>query len=95
MFVVSAVVTALFLGGWYAPIPLLDVSVTAHPVWHGIVGAGWFAAKGILLVCVQMWLRWTLPRLRVDQLMNICWKVFLPFSFVNILLVSLWVALSK
>jgi NADH-quinone oxidoreductase subunit H len=95
MFVVSAVVAALFLGGWYAPIPWLDVPVSVSPVWHGVVGAAWFAGKGILLVCVQMWLRWTLPRLRVDQLMHICWKVFLPFSFANILLVSLWVALSK
>ncbi|HEY3296842.1 MAG TPA: NADH-quinone oxidoreductase subunit NuoH [bacterium] len=95
MFVVSAVATALFLGGWYAPIPWLDAPATAGPLWHGIVGAAWFAGKGIGLVCVQMWLRWTLPRLRVDQLMHICWKVFLPFSFVNILLASLWVALSK
>lgn len=95
MFVVSAVVTALFLGGWYAPIPLLDVSAQSNPILANALGAFWFVAKTMFLVLVQMWLRWTLPRLRVDQLMHICWKVFLPFSFVNILLVSLWIALSK
>jgi NADH-quinone oxidoreductase subunit H len=95
MFVVSAVVAALFLGGWYAPFPFLDVAPDSNPLLAAAMGTFWFAAKGIGLVCVQMWLRWTLPRLRVDQLMNICWKVFLPFSFVNVLLVSLWVALSK
>ncbi len=95
MFVVSAIVAALFLGGWYAPFPFLDVSLETSPFWHAVVGGTWFAAKGIALVCVQMWLRWTLPRLRVDQLMHICWKVFLPFSFVNIALVSLWIVLAK
>jgi NADH-quinone oxidoreductase subunit H len=95
MFVVSAVVTAVFLGGWYAPLPILDFSSLDNPIARGLIGCGWFSAKSVTLVAVQMWLRWTLPRLRVDQLMHICWKVFLPFSFANILLVSLWVALSK
>jgi NADH-quinone oxidoreductase subunit H len=95
MFVVSAVVTALFLGGWYAPFSFLDVAPDSNALLAALLGTFWFAGKSILLVCVQMWLRWTLPRLRVDQLMHICWKVFLPFSFVNVLAVSLWVALSK
>jgi NADH-quinone oxidoreductase subunit H len=95
MFVVSAVVTALFLGGWYAPIPWLDIPVETSVVGSAAIGAFWFSSKAMLLVVVQMWLRWTLPRLRVDQLMHICWKVFMPFSFVNILLLSLWVALCQ
>jgi len=95
MFVVAAAATALFLGGWYAPIPQLDVPAETSLLWHNVVGFLWFTLKATLLVLVQMWLRWTLPRLRVDQLMHICWKVFLPFSFVNVLLVSLWIALRR
>ncbi|MBM3329146.1 MAG: NADH-quinone oxidoreductase subunit NuoH [Calditrichaeota bacterium] len=95
MFVVAAVATALFLGGWYAPLKVLDVPSSVSPIWHNVVGLGWFSGKAILLVSVQMWLRWTLPRLRVDQLMHICWKVFLPFSFANVLLLALWVALGR
>lgn len=94
MFVVSAVATALFLGGWYGLIPLLDVSAETSPLWSAVVGAFWFLLKGQVLVLVQMWLRWTLPRLRVDQLMHVCWKVFLPFSFANVLLVGLWIAVK-
>ncbi len=84
MFVVSAIAATVFLGGWHAPFPFLSF----------IPGIVWFVSKAAFLVLVQMWLRWTLPRLRVDQLMHICWKIFLPFSFVNLLLVSLWVVLK-
>ena len=93
MFLVSGVATALFLGGWHAPLPFLEVSAETSIVWHNIIGAFWFIGKTVTLVFVQMWLRWTLPRLRVDQLMHICWKVFLPFSFANVLIVSLLVVL--
>ncbi|MBM3327109.1 MAG: NADH-quinone oxidoreductase subunit NuoH [Calditrichaeota bacterium] len=94
MFVVSSVATALFLGGWYAPFRFLDVPIEVGVIWHNLAGLAWFSLKAILLVCIQMWLRWTLPRLRVDQLMHICWKIFLPFSFANVLLVSLWIVLK-
>jgi NADH-quinone oxidoreductase subunit H len=85
MFVVSAVAATVFLGGWYAPFPFLDF----------IPGPIWFVGKAAGLVFVQMWIRWTLPRLRVDQLMHVCWKIFLPFSFANLLLVGLWVVLMN
>lgn len=93
MFLVSGVATTVFLGGWYAPFPFLEVSAESSPFWHNALGFFWFSGKAFMLVLVQQWLRWTLPRLRVDQLMHVCWKVFLPFSFANILLVSLWVVL--
>lgn len=80
LFVVSAIAATLFLGGWSSPFPFLSF----------IPGPIWFVAKSMALVFVQMWLRWTLPRLRVDQLMGVCWKVFLPFSFVNLIVVSFW-----
>jgi NADH-quinone oxidoreductase subunit H len=74
MFVVCAIMATLFLGGWASPIP-----GDATP------GVLWFVAKVALLVFVMMWMRWTLPRVRVDQLMKLCWKYFLPLAFLSIL----------
>lgn len=68
MFTVSAIATALFLGGWHGPL---------LPGWL------WFLLKTYFLIFVMMWLRWTLARLRVDQLMNLGWKVLLPLAFLN------------
>lgn len=78
MFVVAAIATTVFLGGWLAPFAFLDF----------IPGPIWFVFKSMIFVFIQMWLRWTLPRLRVDQLMYTCWKVLTPFSFAIILIIS-------
>jgi len=78
MFVVASVATTLFLGGWTG----------ALPAWFGqqvVPGPVLFFVKAVALIFVQMWLRWSLPRLRVDQLMYLCWKVLLPASFVLVL----------
>lgn len=88
MFAVSAVVAALFLGGYQSPIGYLGDLFNAQwliPVEQFF----WFTAKGAFFVCVQMWLRWTLPRLRVDQLMAVCWKYLIPIAFVDLLIVGL------
>lgn len=80
MFVVSAIAVTVFLGGWLPPFQFLDF----------IPGPLWFLGKALFLVFVQMWLRWTLPRLRVDQLMYTCWKVLTPFSFAVLMIVAVW-----
>ncbi|RJP77698.1 MAG: NADH-quinone oxidoreductase subunit NuoH [Candidatus Zixiibacteriota bacterium] len=85
MFIVSAIAATVFLGGWQPLLPALDF----------IPGPIWFVGKAMFLVFIQMWLRWTLPRLRVDQLMHVCWKIFMPFAFANLMLVGLWQVLVQ
>jgi NADH-quinone oxidoreductase subunit H len=82
MFIVSAVASVLFLGGWWAPLPVLQ---QIGPVG---LGAFWLVAKAWTLVFVMMWLRWTLPRLRVDQLMHVAWKVLLPIAMTLVVVVG-------
>lgn len=81
MFLVSAVAVAYFLGGWGSPFG----EVLSGPIW----GFMWFVLKGMVLVFLQIWLRWTLPRLRVDQLMYTAWKVLIPFLFLCIFAIGL------
>ncbi len=81
LFTVSAVVVALFLGGWSSPFE----NFMTGPVW----GIFWFVAKAYAFVLLQIWIRWTLPRLRVDQLMYVSWKVLTPWLFFCLLAVGL------
>lgn len=88
MFAVSGVLTTLFLGGWQSPfgnaIPVLNSP------WMQFV---WFIGKSLCFVFVQIWLRWTLPRLRVDQLMQLCWKYLIPIALVCVFAVGLYLVL--
>jgi NADH-quinone oxidoreductase subunit H len=70
IFIVSAIAATFFLGGYQGP------------VLPGIV---WFLLKSYLLVFVIMWLRWTFPRVRFDQLLNFCWKGLIPAAFLNLI----------
>ena len=74
MFIVSAIITILFLGGWNSPFGDFLNQSWLQPLW--------FIGKAMFFVFVQIWLRWTLPRLRVDQLMDVGWKGLLPIAFV-------------
>jgi NADH-quinone oxidoreductase subunit H len=82
MFIISAVTSVLFLGGYWAPHPVLQ---QIGPVGLGPV---WLLLKAFFLVFVMMWLRWTLPRLRVDQLMYVAWKVLLPIAMVLVVAIG-------
>ena len=73
VFVLSAIVTLLFLGGWNGPF---------LPGWV------WFFLKTYLVIFLVMWLRWTYPRLRSDQLMNFNWKFLLPVAILNLLVTT-------
>jgi NADH-quinone oxidoreductase subunit H len=81
MFLVSAVVSVLFFGGWSSPFG----DFLSGPIW----GVFWLISKGMFFVFLQLILRWTLPRLRVDQLMYVSWKVLTPFAFANIIIVGI------
>ncbi|MBI5078527.1 NADH-quinone oxidoreductase subunit NuoH [Candidatus Saganbacteria bacterium] len=78
MLTVCAFAATIFLGGWHGPL---------------IPPVIWFFLKTYFLVFILMWVRWTFPRLRVDQLMNFCWKFLLPLAFINLLLTAAWVVL--
>ena len=82
MFVVAAIATTFFLGGWLPPFGhLLGKTFLMSPFLEGLF---WFMAKSFALVLLMMWLRWTLPRYRVDQLMELCWKKLTPLAFVTL-----------
>ncbi len=78
MLIVSMLAVVLFLGGWGGPV---------------LPGPVWFFLKSYLIIFVMMWIRWTFPRLRFDQLMTFCWKVLIPFSIINLLATAFFIAL--
>ncbi len=80
MFAIIGLGITLFLGGWTAPVSFL----TWIPSW------AWFFGKLLAIIFVFIWIRATLPRLRMDQLMNFAWKFMLPLALVNILAAGVW-----
>jgi NADH-quinone oxidoreductase subunit H len=100
MYLVAAVAVAIFLGGWWTGIPWLDSWGLAPDAGIFAISLGYiimvsaFMAKAMALVFVQMWIRWTLPRVRLDQMMYICWKVLLPASLVCLAGSAFWEVLA-
>jgi len=86
VFIVCAIGATLFLGGWM-PLHIGNWSGFNH-VMDYIPSVAWFFGKTFLLIFVIMWFRWTFPRLRIDQLLNLEWKYLLPISMFNLLLVT-------
>ncbi len=80
--VVSSIVTTLWFGGWHGP--WTDV----HPVLGPLLGVLWFTLKTYFFVLVFMWVRATLPRFRIDQLMSLCWKFLIPVTLTNLLVTA-------
>nr|HMU04620.1 NADH-quinone oxidoreductase subunit H [Saprospiraceae bacterium] len=85
MFLSSAVITCLYFGGYN--FPFMDmVQANTHEILFALICVGVFLAKIIFFIFFFMWVRWTIPRFRFDQLMNLGWKVLLPLSIVNMLI---------
>ena len=92
MFIVAAIASTIFLGGW-TPLHI--------PGWEGfnhimdyIPSAVWFLGKTAFCVFLALWVRWSFPRLRIDQLLNLEWKILMPVSLCNILLMAVCAAMG-
>jgi NADH-quinone oxidoreductase subunit H len=83
VFFVSAMITMLYLGGWHFPFETFLVANGAGIVTSGFLQPLWFLGKALLMSFVVFWIWVTLPRVRVDQYLNVAWKVLLPLSILN------------
>lgn len=84
LYIIGAIVTTLFLGGWQIP------AITDNAFLQNALQFLVFFVKSYFWVLVAMWIRATLPRVRVDQLMSICWKYLVPITFANALGAAAW-----
>ena len=88
MIVGSAVVVTLFLGGWH----FFGLENVGGPLWSGLISFGIFFVKTAIFLFMFIWVRWTLPRFRYDQLMNFGWKFLLPVALTSIVVTgTLWI----
>ncbi len=102
MLLVSVIAAVVFLGGWNTLLPNLSfgesfslplatwTSGAAGTLGGVLWGSFWLMSKAILGVLVMIWVRWTYPRVRVDQLMYICWKVLTPIAFALFVISGIW-----
>ena len=89
LFVVSGIASTVFLGGW-APFNIGVAGVDS--VLNMIPGIVWFLGKTFAVVWLLMWVRWTFPRLRIDQILKLEWKYLMPLSLINLILMTVVVA---
>lgn len=89
LFVISGIAATVFLGGW-APV---NVGIAAFDgLMNYIPGIVWFMGKTFLVVWLLMWVRWTFPRLRIDQILALEWKYLMPLALINLVLMTIVVA---
>jgi len=98
MIVTSAVAVTVFLGGWMLPgvtgTSLFGIGPITNPSLHTFLSIIVFAGKIMLLIYAYMWFRWTWPRYRYDQLMELGWKWMIPAGLANIVLTGIWYVLA-
>ena len=86
MFISSVVMATLFFGGY--DIPFVNEAAWGDAWWVGLAGFASLMIKAFLFIFVFMWIRWTIPRFRYDQLMNLGWKGLLPMALVNMIITA-------
>ncbi len=91
MFIVAAIAATMFLGGW------MPLHIPGWESFNGVMDCIppiiWFFGKTFFCVFLALWIRWSFPRLRIDQLLNLEWKILMPLALLNILLMALCVIL--
>lgn len=92
LFIVAGIASTMFLGGWMP----LHIGVAGFDgVMDLIPGFFWFASKTFLIVWLLLWIKWTYPRLRIDQILKLEWKYLMPVSLANLVLMTIVIALSN
>lgn len=90
MLLVSMLGAVLFFGSWNTPLPNIGslelANMTTGPVW----GVLWLVLKTVILTIIQIWIRWTYPRVRIDQLMNLSWKYLTPAALILVIITGFW-----
>jgi NADH-quinone oxidoreductase subunit H len=90
MLLVSMLGAVLFFGSWNTPLPNIGslelANMTSGPVW----GVAWLVIKTVVFTVMQIWVRWTYPRVRIDQLMNLSWKYLTPAALILVIITGFW-----
>ena len=91
LFIIAGIAATVFLGGW-APV---NIGIEAFDaVMNYIPGIVWFMGKTFFLVWILMWIKWTFPRLRIDQILKLEWKYLMPLALINLVVMTVVVALG-
>ena len=92
MFIIAGIATTIFLGGW-APLYISGLD-TFNELMCWIPGTVWFMGKAFFVVWLLMWIRWTFPRLRIDQVLVLEWKYLVPIGLINLLIMTICVVMG-
>ncbi|MGE9516711.1 MAG: complex I subunit 1/NuoH family protein [Solitalea-like symbiont of Tyrophagus putrescentiae] len=95
MFILALLAVIVFLGGVNTPLPnigFINLAMLTTGVFWNVF---WLILKAIAIVLTQIWLKWTLPRFKPNQVMLVCWKYLVPISLCNLILSMLWVILTR
>jgi NADH-quinone oxidoreductase subunit H len=92
LFIVASIAATVFLGGWM-PLHISGLD-SFNQIMDYIPGFVWFFAKAFFVVWLLMWIKWTFPRLRIDQILNLEWKILVPIGLANMLLMAVCVVMG-